>query len=122
MIKLLTPSSDYTDEYNAWLASIPSYIYPIVFIIKRFHRTEWGQNWREHFGVDEVNGFPGHELKFEKRKLVGTYLRIGLSGDHAWRTYKVRQDFAAASKIQTEDDISASVVALTLLPVKDAAG
>jgi hypothetical protein len=30
--------------------------------------------------------------------------------DGAWRTYKARQDFAAASKIQTEDDISASVV------------
>jgi hypothetical protein len=30
--------------------------------------------------------------------------------DGAWRTYKVRQDFAAAVKIQTEDDISASVV------------
>ena len=24
VIKLLTPSSDYTDEYNAWLRSIPS--------------------------------------------------------------------------------------------------
>ncbi|MBA3273490.1 MAG: hypothetical protein H0T11_06410, partial [Chthoniobacterales bacterium] len=29
---------------------------------------------------------------------------------HAWRTFKLRQDFAAASKVQTEDDISASVV------------
>src|SRR6201999_3430674 len=28
----------------------------------------------------------------------------------AWRTFKIRQDFAAASKIQTEDDISASIV------------
>ena len=36
VIKLLTPSEDYTDEYNAWLASFPNYIFPIVFIIKRF--------------------------------------------------------------------------------------
>src|SRR5581483_3091589 len=35
--------------------------------------------------------------------------RVGLDQSHAWRTYKVRQDFAAAAKIQTEDDISASV-------------
>jgi hypothetical protein len=60
--------------------------------------------------VDIVNGFPGHELKYGDRKLVGTYLRVGLTGDHHWRTYKVRQDFAAAAKIQTEDDISASIV------------
>ncbi|MDP9172636.1 MAG: hypothetical protein M3O30_02060 [Planctomycetota bacterium] len=109
VIKLLTPSSDYTDEYNAWLASIPNYIYPIVFIIKRFQRPEWGDHWRQRFGVDIVNGFPGHELKYGERKLVGTYLRVGLL-PRGWRTYKVRQDFAAASKIQTEDDITASTV------------
>jgi hypothetical protein len=110
LIKLLSPSSDYTDEYNAWLASIPSYIYPIVFIIKRFYRPEWGRDWRSHFSVDTVNGFPGHELKYGDRKLVGTYLRVGLSSDHSWRTFKLRQDFAAADKVQTEDDITASVV------------
>ena len=110
MIKLLSPSTDYSDEYNAWLASIPNYIYPIVFIIKRFYKPEWNGDWRSHFGVDIVNGFPGNELKFEDRKLIGTYLRVGLLEPAAWRTYKVRQDFAAASKVQTEDDISASVV------------
>ena len=111
VIKLLTPSSENTDEFNAWLASIPSYIFPIIFIIKRFHRPDWGnEGWRTRFGVDIVNGFPGHELKYKGRKLVGSYLRVGLVEPQAWRTFKVRQDFAAASKIQTEDDISASVV------------
>ena len=109
VIKLLTPSAEYTDAYNAWLATIPNYVWPIVFIIKRFSRPEWGGDWRAHFGVDIVNGFPGHELKYNGRKLVGTYLRIGLT-DAAWRTYKVRQDFAAATKVQTEDDITASTV------------
>jgi hypothetical protein len=110
VIKLLTPSSDYTDEYNQWLQSLPNYIYPIVFIIKRFYKPEWGNTWRQYFGVDIVNGFAGNELKYKGRKLVGTYLRVGLMPPQAWRTYKVRQDFAAATKIQTEDDISASVV------------
>jgi hypothetical protein len=109
VIKLLTPSTDYTDEYNAWLESLPNYIYPILFIIKRFYKPEWGKDWRSHFGVDIINGFAGHELKYEGRRLVGTYLRVGLQ-PNAWRTYKVRQDFAAATKIQTEDDITASVV------------
>ena len=110
VIKLLTPSSDYTDDYNHWLQSIPNYIYPMVFIIKRFYKPDWGGNWRQHFGVDMVNGLPGNELKIVDRKLVGTYLRVGFSGPQAWRTFKVRQDFFAAAKLQTEDDISASVV------------
>jgi hypothetical protein len=115
VIKMLTPCSDYTDEYNRWLASIPSRVYPIVFIIKRFQRPEWaldpaGKDWRKWFGVDIVNGYPGNELKYGSRKLVGTYLRVGLLGERDWRTFKVRQDFAAAAKVQTEDDITASVV------------
>ncbi len=109
VIKLLTPAAEYSDAYNRWLDTIPNYVYPIVFIIKRFYKAEWGGDWRGHFGVDIVNGFPGHELKYDGRKLVGTYLRIGLT-ETAWRTYKVRQDFAAATKIQTEDDITASTV------------
>lgn len=108
VIKLLTPSVDYTESYNNWLRSIPSYVYALVFIIKRFHRGD--ADWRSVFTVDIVNGAPGHELKYKGRKLVGDYLRVGLLGENSWRTYKLRQDFAAAEKIQTEDDISASVV------------
>ena len=110
VIKLLTPSEDYTQEYNDWLATIPSHVYAIVYAIKRFYNPNWGNDWRRHFSVDFVNGSPGHELKVHDRPIVGTYLRVGLSGDHGWRTFKVRQDFAAASKVQNEDDISASVV------------
>ena len=109
VIKLLTPSAEYTDEYNAWLKSLPNYIYPIVFVIKRFYKPEWNGNWREYFGVDIVNGFPGHELKYGERKLSGMYLRVGLL-PHSWRIYKSRQDFAPADKLQMEDDITASVV------------
>ncbi|MEZ6060032.1 MAG: hypothetical protein R3C19_06700 [Planctomycetaceae bacterium] len=110
VIKLLTPSVDYTDEYNHWLESIPNYIYAIVFIIKRTHRVDADSDWRRDFTVDIVNGHPGHELKYGDRKLVGTYLRVGLLNQNVWRTYKLRQDFAPAQKVQTEDDITASVV------------
>ena len=111
VIRLLTPSAEtYTDEYNAWLESIPQHILALVFLIKRFYKPEWGDNWREHFSVDEVNGHPGHELKFEGRKLVTSYLRVGIRDDGTWRIYKLRQDFVAATKVQTEDDITASTV------------
>lgn len=110
VIKLLTPSPEYTAAYNAWLASLPNYLFAMVFIIKRFWQPSWGDDWRRHFSVDIVNGVPGHELKMNNRQLVGTYLRVGLTEAGAWRTFKVRQDFAASIKIQMEDDITASVV------------
>jgi phosphoenolpyruvate carboxykinase (diphosphate) len=110
MIKLLTPSREYTQEYNDWLQQIPSYIYAMAFIIKRFYKPEWDGNWKEYFSVDVVNGHPGHELKYKNRKLVGMYLRVGLDPENRWQIYKLRQDFSAAQKIQLEDDITASVV------------
>jgi len=111
VIRLLTPSAEiYTDEYNEWLESIPQHILALVYLIKRFYKPEWGDNWREHFSVDEVNGYPGHELKYDGRKMITSYLRVGVRGDGTWRIYKLRQDFVAATKVQTEDDISATTV------------
>ncbi len=110
-IRLLTPSAEtYTDDYNQWLESIPQYVFALVYLIKRFYKPSWGRNWRRHFSVDEVNGHPGHELKFDGRKLVTSYLRVGTRDNGTWRIYKLRQDFVAATKVQTEDDITASTV------------
>jgi hypothetical protein len=111
VIKMFTPSEDeFTAEYNAWLASIPKHIWPLVFVIKRWYQPEWGDSWRDIFHVDFVNGASGHQLKFNDRQLVGSYLRIGYLRDGAWRTFKLRQDFLPATKVQREDDITASVV------------
>ena len=111
VIKMLTPSpGEFTDEYNAWLESIPNNIRSLVFYIKRLYKPEWGENWRSRFSVDTVNGAPGHELKFGERRSVGSYLRIGMARDGSWRLFKLRQDFIAADKVQMEDDISASAV------------
>jgi hypothetical protein len=109
VIKLLTPSPDYNDDYNGWLENIPEHVYSLALIIKRFTRPGMEDDWRQYFGVDIVNGSPGHELKMGERSLVGTYLRVGLD-ESRWRTFKLRQDFIAAAKVQREDDISASVV------------
>lgn len=111
VIKLLTPSDEYNEEYNSWLRNIPSHIYAIVYAIKRFHNPDWERGeWEKYFTVDEINGTLGHELKMFDRKLVGTYLRVGFSDESRWRLFKVRQDFAAAYKVQTEDDITASTI------------
>ncbi len=112
VIKLFTPSpAEFTAEYNAWLRTIPTRILTLLFVIKRFHQPQWGaSDWRSHFTVDIVNGSPGHQLKFNDRPLLASYLRIGLDDNGVWRTYKLRQDFVAADKVQMEDDISASTV------------
>lgn len=110
VIKLLTPSPSHKPEYNKWLGSIPPSILALVFLIKRFYREEWGDNWRNYLSVDVIDGAPGHELKLGDRKIVATYLRVGFDLSGNWRTFKVRQDYLAAEKIQMEDDITASVV------------
>ncbi len=110
VIKLFTLSPEYTDAYNSWLKTIPDYIKEMVLTVKRFYRPEWGDEWKSYFSVDVVNGYLGHELKFKNKKLVANYLRVGREKDGSWRIFRVRQDFAAAEKLQVADDITASIV------------
>jgi hypothetical protein len=111
VIKLLTPSDDYTDEYNSWIRSLPQTIRQLVFVVKRYYRPEWGDDWKSHFTVDRVNGYPGHELKFDDQQLVARSLRVGFEPEGgAFRVYKLRPDFNPSDKVQVEDDITASVV------------
>jgi hypothetical protein len=109
VIKLLTASADYTDEHNQFVRDLPQTIRQLVFTVKRYYRPEWGVSWREHFTVDRINGFLGHELKFDGQRLVSNYLRVGYDPDGSWRIYKLRPDFYPADKVQVEDDITASV-------------
>jgi hypothetical protein len=114
VIQLLTPSPEYTDEYNEWLRQLRQTTRQILFTVKRYYRPEWGEltdkSLREHFTVDRINGFLGHELKFDNQKLISNYLRVGYDRDGSWRIYKLRPDFFPADKVQFEDDITASVV------------
>jgi hypothetical protein len=111
VIKLLTlDAHEYTPAYNTWLESVPQYVKELVFVVKRYYKPEWGDQWNDHFSVDIINGIPGNELKCDNRKLVTTYLRVGFDTDGAWRTFGLRKDFSPSVKIQMEDDISASVL------------
>ena len=81
VIKLLTPSTDYTDEHNEWIESLPQTIRQLVFTIKRYYRPEWGDNWREHFTVDRINGVPRPRAEIRQpeagRQLSARGLRPG---------------------------------------------
>jgi hypothetical protein len=110
VIKLMTPSPDYTDTHNEWLSTVPQTVRQLLITVKRYSQPEWGDDWRRHFSVDRINGFLGHELKFENQQLLGNYLRVGFDPDGSWRILKLRPDFNPADKVQFEDDITASVV------------
>ncbi len=110
VIKLLSPSPLNTDAYNAWLESIPERVKALVFLVKRFYRAEWGDDWASHFGTDVVNGAAGNVVKFEGRTVQGSYLRVGFTPEGVRSIHKLRQDYMPARKIQWEDDISASVI------------
>ncbi|MFT3887207.1 MAG: hypothetical protein QM713_03465 [Arachnia sp.] len=110
VIKLLTPSSSYTEAYNEWLGTIPHHIKELVFVVKRFYRPEWGDDWPSHFTVGRINGRAGHALRLDGDKIVVNMLRVGFAPDGSWRLFGLRHDFHPASKVQTEDDITASMV------------
>ena len=110
VIQLLSPSAEYTEEHNRWVRGLPQTIRQLVFTVKRYYQPEWGDNWREHFAVDSINGYLGHELKYNNYKLVSNYLRVGYERDGTWRIYKLRPDFYPAEKVQVEDDITVSAV------------
>jgi phosphoenolpyruvate carboxykinase (diphosphate) len=110
VIKLMTPSAEYTPEHNQWLSTVSPTVRQLLVTVKRYYQPEWGDNWRQHFNVDRINGYLGNELKFENQKLVGNYLRMGYDPNGSWRIYKLRPDFHPADKVQVEDDITASAV------------
>lgn len=109
VIKLLTPSSDYNNEYNHWLSAIPQHIKELVFVVKRFWKPEWGDQWESQFAVDVVNGQPSNELRIGRKRLATQFLRVGYDRDDQWRVFGLRKDFHPAVKVQMEDDITASV-------------
>ena len=119
VIKLLTPSDDFTDAYNEWLESIPPHVKELVFVVKRFHRPEWGGDWRSHFTVGIMNGRQGNALRLDGERINVNMLRVGFDTDGSWRLFGLRHDFNPAVKVQTEDDITASIVGpahLTAVP------
>ncbi|GAA1750172.1 hypothetical protein [Nostocoides vanveenii] len=110
VIKLLTPSPEVSAEHNAFLESIPPHVLELVYVIKEAYRPEWGADWRSHFTVSRVNGRPGNRLRLDGQQVLVDMLRVGFETDGSYRLFSLRPDFAPALKLQTEDDITASVV------------
>mmetsp|Transcript_106635 Transcript_106635/g.318736 ORF Transcript_106635/g.318736 Transcript_106635/m.318736 type:complete len:1149 (-) Transcript_106635:64-3510(-) len=110
LVKLLTPSPRYTAEYNEWVDTIPPMIRSIVFLVKHRYKAAWGKDWKSHINVQFVDGREGDIVHVDGERITAQYLRIGKTADKRDRKFQLRYDFVPAHKIQTEDDISASMV------------
>jgi phosphoenolpyruvate carboxykinase (diphosphate) len=109
-VKLLTPSEQYNNEYNAFLRSIPDYILTFALYIKRLYRgTEATGDWKKDFNVEIVNGRPSNALSYKNSPIMASFVRIGFREDGNWFLHKLRSDFVPSHKIQMEDDISATI-------------
>jgi len=110
-VKLLTPSDRYNEAYNQFLREIPQPVRTLALFVKRHYRgqEELGSKWRELFNVEIVNGRPGNVLRYKHNPITASYVRIGFNEEGRWYLHKLRSDFVPSLKIQTEDDISATV-------------
>lgn len=109
-VKLLTPSSENSDEFNEFLNNIPVHIRSLVLFVKRLYRQAHGVlNWKEYMSVEIINGEKGTGLLYNNTPVVGSYVRIGFNQKGNWMLNKLRSDFSPCEKIQTEDDISATI-------------
>jgi hypothetical protein len=109
-VKLLTPSDQYTDEYNQFLESIPAHIRALALYIKRMFRTQHDVgSWKDQLNVEIVNGRNGSSLRYKHNKIIASYVRIGFNPDGKWYLHKLRSDFVPSQKIQMEDDITATI-------------
>ena len=111
VVKLLTPNEENSDEFNEFLNNIPVHIRSLVLFVKRLFRQAHGANlnWKDMMSVEFINGVKGTSLIYNHTPVVGSYVRIGFNQDGNWMLNKLRSDFAACEKIQTEDDITASI-------------
>lgn len=110
VVRLLTPSPEYTEEFNRWLRGIPGHVRNLALLVKRGYRVEWGEDYRSHFSVDLLDGKPGNELVFDHQHLMNSYLKAGADPDGNWMVFRLRSDYVPARKLQIEDDITASTV------------
>ena len=110
VLKLLTPSDEFTDEHNNFIKSLTKPAISMALLVKRLYKPNWGdwENWHHKFSEDVIDGKPGYELKYEGEKVITRYLRVGYDYDGSWRTFSLRKDFLPAKKLQREDDISVS--------------
>lgn len=109
VMRLFTNSEAFTDEYNDFISTIPRSVRDFILTLKRYWKPSWGDGWRSRFRVDSINGESGVLLKYRLNRVMTQYLRVGYSADGSWRLFGLRKDFSPSTKLQREDDITASI-------------
>jgi len=109
VMRLFSESDAFTDPYNEFISTIPRSVRDFILTLKRYWKESWGDEWRSRFRVDSINGESGVLLKYRLNQVMTQYLRVGYSRDESWRMFSLRKDFAPSTKLQREDDITASI-------------
>ncbi len=109
VMRLFTHSDAFTDEYNEFIRTTPRSVRDFILTLKRYWKPNWGKDWRSRFRVDSINGESGVLLKYRLKQVNTSYLRVGFATDGSWRMFGLRKDFAPSTKLQREDDITASI-------------
>ncbi|MDF1741830.1 MAG: hypothetical protein P1U86_21895 [Verrucomicrobiales bacterium] len=109
VMRLFSQSDAFTDEYNEFISTIPRSVRDFILTLKRYWKESWGDDWRSRFRVDSINGESGVLLKYRLNQVMTQYLRVGYSQDESWRMFGLRKDFVPSTKLQREDDITASI-------------
>ena len=111
VIKLLTPSPEYTDEHNEWLRQLPQTIRQLVIHREALLPAGVGRQLARAFHRGPHQRLPGPRAEVRQpeagRATICAWATIRTA---SWRIYKLRPDFHPADKVQVEDDITASVV------------
>ncbi len=110
VIKLLTPSHEYTDKFNDYLHTIPTHIKQWIFHLKSVWKEEYGQDWHLQYSVEQRDGQLGRELYFHGKKIILSYARIGFKESGTIRTFSLRWDYNSAAKFSDQDDITVSAI------------
>ncbi|MFY0627601.1 MAG: hypothetical protein JXR07_14960 [Reichenbachiella sp.] len=109
-VRLLIPSDENNDEFNEFVKNIPVHIRSIVLFVKRLYRQDQDRGtWKDLMSVEMINGAKGKGFLYNNTPVIGSYVRIGFNQQGSWMLNKLRSDFSPCEKIQTEDDITASI-------------
>ena len=110
VVKLLSRSPDYTDEYNAWVGSIPRSSATWCSSSSGL-QAGMGRRLAQAFQRRHHQRPARQRAQVPPERLLTHYLRVGFTREGGWRTFSLSKDFLPAEKIQVEDDITASTVA-----------
>lgn len=114
LVKLMTASPQYTDQYNELISKIPD---ESKLMLAHLHMIKSsGDNissWRKRFVVDKINRRDGKHLYFDNKPVPVCYMRLGCDASGEENLLMLRPDYWRSFFLKQEDDLTVSVLVPT---------